>query len=405
MRIQRRPNRGYHRSSRRRGGGKVSLLLLFGALAGMLLLARDWLAARLAESQPGGATLALALGAFEQGRLDVAIQAAARLLEEDPDDLNAARLLVRALIYRSFSDYDSATDRQQALRVTQALVRRMPRTPEALGLHAFALHANGYSNDASRTALLAIERNPQDVPARISLALAYGAQALFEASLREAQRAVELADAHLPDWGADARRTLAIAYSDLGRYTDALSAIDGAIARQRRILPFYFERALYALQLGDKNAATAAYFQVITFDPQNAKAHLRLCEISSRLREREAALRYCGKAVEFASTWADAWYQLGLEQFLQGDLRAAQQSLGRCSTLQTRQNVPIEQRRFECWYLQGQAAEVLGDCDGLRRIYGEFLAMSAAVRIPQTWVYPPEGPPACPFDPPLAGAA
>jgi hypothetical protein len=59
------------------------------------------------------------------------------------------------------------------------------------------------------------------------------------------------------------------------------------------------------------------------------------------------------------------------------------------------QNIPVAQRRFECWYLQGQAAEINGDCPALLATYNEFLAMRSEADIAQTWVYPPEGPALC----------
>jgi hypothetical protein len=63
--------------------------------------------------------------------------------------------------------------------------------------------------------------------------------------------------------------------------------------------------------------------------------------------------------------------------------------------LQVAQNVPVPERRFECWYLQGQAAQINGDCPALIATYNEFRAMALDERVQQTWVYPPEGPPGC----------
>jgi hypothetical protein len=134
---------------------------------------------------------------------------------------------------------------------------------------------------------------------------------------------------------------------------------------------------------------------VLVFDPNNVKARLRLCELSSLLREHDAAVNYCSQVTELAPSFADGWYQLGLEHFLRGDFRAAQEALHRCSSLQVMQNVPVSERRFECWYLQGQAAEILGDCPSLLETYNEFRAMAADPSIQQTWTYPPEGPPGC----------
>ncbi|MCZ2097350.1 MAG: hypothetical protein LC121_14030 [Anaerolineae bacterium] len=114
------------------------------------------------------------------------------------------------------------------------------------------------------------------------------------------------------------------------------------------------------------------------------------------MREREQAIKYCQEVTQRAPNWSDGWYQLGMEYFLQGDFAQAQSNLHRCSTLQVLQNVPVSERRFACWYIQGQAAEIRGDCESLIAIYNEFRAMNADAQIQERWTYPPEGPPGCP---------
>ncbi|MBC8170609.1 MAG: hypothetical protein H7X77_03020, partial [Anaerolineae bacterium] len=176
---------------------------------------------------------------------------------------------------------------------------------------------------------------------------------------------------------------------------EAGTTIEQAIALNPHLPVLYFEKALYALQTGDTSAATEAYFEIMATDADNIKARLRMCELSSMMREREIALDYCTEVTELAPTWVDGWHKLGREYFLQGNFAAAQQNLNNCSSLQVMQNVGVSERRFECWYLQGQAAEILGDCPALLATYNEFRAMTAEYPSPQTWVYPPEGPPGC----------
>lgn len=394
MRLNRQRSSLSFRPTTRHRSGCLPFAMLLMVIAVSALLARDYIAAWLTHT-PNVPTLAAANHAFDAGDLNTAIEIAQNVVDAAPENHVALTLLVRALIYRSYVDYRYQNDSVTALSLTQAAYQRDPRQPAVLAVHAFALQANGQPVDASRYALRAIEQAPSNIPARLALALAYGSQGVFEAALREARYAVNVADGDYPAWRADVRRVLAITYSDLGRYNDALATIRDAIQIQRRLIPLHFELALYATQIGDNDSATAAWFQVVALDAQNAKARLRLCELSSRLRERQAAVDYCQTAVELAPTWSDAWYQLGWEQFLQGNLRDAQQALHRCSTLQVLQNVPIAERRFECWYIQGQAAEVLGDCAALVPLYNEFRQMAATTYIPQTWVYPPEGPPGC----------
>jgi tetratricopeptide (TPR) repeat protein len=220
--------------------------------------------------------------------------------------------------------------------------------------------------------------------------LAYGGAGSFNIALRESQVANQQGD-----WPLESLRAMAISYSDLGDYQSAIETIEKALKLNRHLIPLYFERALYALQVGDTDAATAAYYQILTFAPDNVKVRLRLCEVSSLLREREAAIGYCREVTERAPSWADGWYQLGLEYFLQGDFSSAKDALHRCSTLQVMQDIPVIERKFGCWYLQGQAAEILGDCPNLLATYNEFRAMAAEAPIQETWLYPPEGPPGC----------
>ncbi len=393
MRVQRYHSRLTFRKQRRRRSGCLSLAVLSGLLVSIVAVSWNWIiqprsASPAQESSEG--LLAAAALAFERGDLDGAIDLSRQLLATYPDHADALALLVRALIYRSYSEYDRAPDRQAALQLAEEAAARYPAGRAFQAILAYARQAAGQPVEAAKTAQRVLDADPNNALARVALALAYGSVGSFEIALRESQQA-----AASPDWALESQRALAISYGDMGDYRSAIAAIERAIQINSRLIPLYFERALYALQIGDADAATAAYFQVLVYDPENVKARLRLCELSSLLREHDAAVNYCSQVTERAAGWADGWYQLGLEYFLIGDFKAAQNALHRCSSLQVMQNVPVNERRFECWYLQGQAAEIVGDCQGLLATYNEFRAMSASAPVPQTWTYPPEGPPGC----------
>jgi tetratricopeptide (TPR) repeat protein len=369
------------------------LAVFLGLLVGVAGLSLNWLGQRLnvaLSRQAGGDLLTAARQAFDDGDLDTAIELSRQVLAGQPGDAGAVELLARALVYRSYTDYDRGVDRDSALQVTTEALRYAPDDLDVLAAHAFALQATGQQAQAADVARRVLDVTPNHGLARTALGLAYGGAGSFEISLRENLQAVQS-----ESWRLDSQRALAISYSDLGDYESAITAVDRAIRQNNRLLPLYFERALYALQIGDADSATSAYFQVLVYDPDNVKARLRLCELSSLLRERDAAIRYCQQVTDLAPAWADGWYQLGREYFLQGSFRAAQEHLHRCSSLQVMQNIPAEARRFECWYLQGQAAEILGDCESLLATYNEFRAMTVDAAVQQTWTYPPEGPPGC----------
>jgi tetratricopeptide (TPR) repeat protein len=393
MRIERHPSRLSFRSKRRRRSGCLSWAVLVGLIVGVITVSWNWFSQRLHVAAPGQDAeidLRPAQAAFDRGDLDGAIDLAQQVLTAQPDHAAALTLLTRALIYRSYSDYNRAFDRESALQVTSSTFNVAPRDLDVLAAHALALQANDQPARAAEIAQRILDAQPDHVLARVALALAYSGVGSHDVALRESLRAAQADSSDV-----DAQRTLALSYGGVGDFDNAIVAVERAIALNGRLPLLYFERASYARQLGDADGATVAYFQILTHDPDNAKARLRLCELSSLLRERESAVEYCQQVTTIAPMWADGWYQLGREYFLQGDFKQAQDNLHRCSSLQVMQAVPAEERRFECWYLQGQAAELLGDCVALLETYNEYRVMAADAGLRQTWLYPPEGPPAC----------
>lgn len=371
----------------------LSSVLMFGVFLGGIFMSWTWISQQIrATITPQKGDLSPASAAFAAGNLDGAINAARAIYNAEPNRTDALTLLVRALIIRSYSDYNHILDRQVALQLADAAVQAFPASPDALAARALALQVNGRAIDAYRMAERALIADPAHVLARMALALAYGGNRSFDQALKAAEQVVSTAPAELR---YEALRTWAVALGDLGRYQEAGAALDQATQLNPRLPIGHFERALYALQQGDFNTATQSYFYVLSHDPQNAKANLRLCELSTMLRETEQAVTYCQKVTGMAPGWADGWYRLGREYYLQGNFSAAQTYLNRCTRLQVAQNARPEQRHFECWYLQGQAAEHLGDCPALLKIYNEYVSLTAGSNQPQTWTYPPEGPAIC----------
>lgn len=405
MRITRHKSHQFTRRSRR-GSGCLPIFILVGVAVAVVAVGRNWIGQWINLNRPQNTqiTLESAQSAFENGDFATSVQYASQLLTETPAQEHVILLLVRALIYQSYSDYDGIDNRQHALDLSAQGLINFPRSLDMQALHAYALQANNRADEAGRKALRVIDQSPEHIMARIVLSMSYRSQGIFEASLREANVAVELANQYQREQ-MESYRTLANAYSNLGQYENALLNIKHAIDFNHKLIPLHFERALYAIQIGNTDQASVSYFQIMAFDDDNVKVRFRLCELSSSLRERDAAIRYCEEVTQLAPDWSDGWYQLGHEYFLQGNLSQAQASFNQCSTLQVKQDIPIPERRFECWYLQGQSAEIVGDCRALLTIYHEFLDMAERTDIPQTWTYPPEGPPACADIPPTVTAS
>lgn len=397
MRINRKQSRNVFRRHNS-FNGCLSWFVSLALVAVFIFFARDQIQAWFFSwyyPSPGLASIQDVQIAFRNGDLDHSIEYAQGIYDSDNSQIDALELLVRALIYRSYADINQDADRGHALELTTAAIASYPNDFRVSGIHAFALQANDLSDDAQRLALRVIRNDENNIAARLALSLSYASQGIFEAGLRNSLHAVEIADTVHHNWRADTYRVLAIIYSDLGQYTDAADAVETAIAHNRRLLPLHFERALYAQQLGDMDTATAYYFNVIAFDDDNVKARFRLCEVSSLLGERDAAIDWCTQVTDFAPGWAEGWYRLGREYYLDGNWQQTQDALNRCSTLQVAQAIPIEDRRLECWFIQGQAAEVLADCEHLIVLYHEYQQMARTANLTQRWVYPDDTPPVC----------
>lgn len=394
MRIQRNRSRLSFRTRRKSKMGCTPFSLLLIGIVVVGLTSWRWLEARLSGNLPINpqATLNDAQRAFDKGDLDNAIAISRNIWQTSPAQIDALILLARALIYRSYADYDREIDREIALQTTQNAFDQFPQNLDIRAIHAFALQANDQPVPAAQIAQEVLNRNPNHTLARVALALAYGRVGGYENALAEARQALETTE---PQYRIDSLRAQAISQSDLGRYREAMITMQQAITINNKLAVLQFEYALFALQISDADTATAAYLNILAFAPANTKAQLRMCELYSTLRDPETAMRYCQAVVDHAPSWADGWYLLGREYFWQGRFAQAQDAFSRCTSLQTAQNIPTQDLHLECWYMQGQAAEILGDCDNLLRVYAEFTDITLRGNLPQTWTYPPEGPAIC----------
>jgi len=372
------------------------LLVLLLVMVGVVVVGRHRVGQRLNQNRVLGPTTSLveAFAAFNNGDLRSVVDYAQQVIEQGDADAAAYELFVRALIYRSYSEIGRESDRVTALEVSREAVARLPRDLDMQALLGYALQAAESAGEAGRIALRIVEQEPDHVLARIVLSLSYGSRGIAEAALREAETGLKMAREQ-NRYELEGHRALALAHGDMGEYRVALVELENAIGFNGKLIPLHFEKALYALQVSDVDQATVSYYTIMALDEDNVKARARLCELSERLQERDSALRYCQEVTKLAPVWPEGWYELGRLYFLEGDYEMAQSAFGQCSRLQIESDIAIKDRQLECWYLQGQSAEILGDCDSLMLVYREFQDMVRDAGLPQTWSYPPDGPPVC----------
>jgi tetratricopeptide (TPR) repeat protein len=170
MRIDRSSSRLSFRKRRR--GGCISPTLLLGVLVGGLItMSWNWIGQWFnygASPALVPADLQSAETAFNRGDLTRAAELAQQILAEDPDHTGALILLARALIYRSYSDYNRDGDRAAALTLISAAAARIPQSDDLQAAYAFVLQAAGDPVNAVEVARKVLERSPHHALARMA---------------------------------------------------------------------------------------------------------------------------------------------------------------------------------------------------------------------------------------------
>ena len=73
----------------------------------------------------------------------------------------------------------------------------------------------------------------------------------------------------------------------------------------------------------DINSAIYAYEQVLSINPANKQALLRLCETYFGLREDASAQEYCEQALALDPEYSAAWIALGQVYYMQSQFEPA----------------------------------------------------------------------------------
>lgn len=170
MRISRNQSHQFTRRSRR-GRGCLPFLILVGVAVTVIAMGRNWIGQWINLNHPQNTQINLqsAQSAFNNGDLATSIDYASQLLAETPTHEQAIHLLVRSLIYQSYSEYGGVESQQQALDISRQGLASHPRSLDMQAIRAYALQANDQSDEAGRMALRIIDRSPEHIMARIVL--------------------------------------------------------------------------------------------------------------------------------------------------------------------------------------------------------------------------------------------
>lgn len=373
-------NLHFGRQRPRRGSNTLLIIWLITMAVAVGIIWRfnsvqNWVLANVGTeptATPDAVTLArLGERAYLAGDLESSItyyEQAARLA---PDNIDIAFEYGRVLVYRSYAGRSYRFRAEQALDVAQNAVQLAPDNPRAQALLCLALLENNRPEEAIGAGLRAIQVAPDYAEAYAYLSLAYYQAQRPNQAFEAGDKAVQLN----PD-SLDARRALAQSLAFVGQFDAAIQQFERAIQIHPRLDALYFELAVYYKAQENYTAAIASYDQVLAMEPDNVKAYTRKCETYFQIREDSLAQEACEQAIQLDPAYPEAYRQLGMVQYARRNYEGAIESLETCAQLQEAQNIPLNEREIQCWYIRGLAWALLARCDEAWPILQEALQMN-----------------------------
>jgi tetratricopeptide (TPR) repeat protein len=131
--------------------------------------------------------------------------------------------------------------------------------------------------------------------------------------------------------------------------------LERALEIQPNFPPTLFELALLYLASDRDQDAIDAYQRIISVEPRNTRALLRLCQAYRKVGEFDRAIGFCEDAVGFDPEYVQAFFWLGSLQYRQRNFPSALASFQSCYNL--------DPTFLECEYLLGLSHYYVGQCE------------------------------------------
>ena len=180
------------------------------------------------------------------------------------------------------------------------------RDARGFALKAAALTWHGQPAVAIPIALSGLEVNPRFTALYATLARAYVDSERWADGLEAGERGLSIqAD------DVDVLRAYAYALQSVGSYDEAADHLQRAIELRPTYMPIHFELAGQYLARDEDQSAIDIYNRILSLDPRNARAMLRLCLAYRKLGEFSRALGFCEDSVANEPKDAEAQFQLG----------------------------------------------------------------------------------------------
>lgn len=251
----------------------------------------------------------------------------------------------------------------EARTVGERIIQLAPDDPRGYALAASAL-VWSEPTTAIPLALTGAELGVPFAPLHAALAVAYTNIGRYQEALQRGDLAIRI-----DPLDASARRSYSYPLIFTGRYNEAIAQLEQAIAINPRIVAPYFELASLYRRINQEEMAVAIYNRVLEISPNNERAYLRLCETYASkglFREGEP---FCERALDINPLYADAHRMQGQLRYSRRNYEGAIESFNTC--------IALGSRAVECYYLRGLAHYFLGQCDDAWRVLNESISYTS----------------------------
>jgi len=293
--------------------------------------------------------------AFAAGELAAAVGYYERAVAQQPDNIDYLYEYGRALFELGGDDPTLYT---RIIELGDRAIEVAPRDARGYALKTRALDLSGDSANAIPVGQAGLAIDPNFAPLHSALSSAYREIDRYDVALERAERAIEL-----DPYDSTARRVYAYALIWVGLPQDAIIQLERAVALSPNLTGPYFELALMYLNNQEPELAIATYEQILSMQPENARAYQRLCEAYNTAGEIRRAIGYCQDSLGIDDQVSTTWASFGHVQYRNRNYEGAIDSFETC--------VGLGGEDIRCWYLRGLAHYYLGECDDAWSVLGE----------------------------------
>ncbi len=308
MKIKRDYTQPFFRQPKRHPIRNMLLAALLGALLGLALVwqreavvsvLRDFSSIPATPTPLPSELATRASELFAVGDLEGAEELLAKAVSERPG--NIAYLYEHGRLLIELGRYAEAET--QGVKITELDAR----DERGFALKAAAMTWQGQPALAIPIALSGLEVNPRFSPLHATLSRAYVDSERWADGLEAGERGLSIAANDV-----DVIRAYAYALQSVGSYDDAATYFQRAIELRPTYMPVHFELGGLYLARDEDQSAIDIYNRILSLDPRNARAMLRLCLAYRKVGEFARALGFCEDSVNRKPADAEAQFQLGL---------------------------------------------------------------------------------------------